>query len=88
MKNINTKADVKPLLTKMVQQGKHEANFGRLDNAKYFHGLLAQRNIQARVDEILGHAKTVDMDPSVKLNSHFHVEAVKGAAHNVLKKFV
>lgn len=83
-----TKTEVKEYLSKMVKQGKTEANFGQLVNAKYFANLLANRNIQARIDEILGHATTVDMDPKMKLERHFHVFGIKSAAHNVLNKFV
>jgi hypothetical protein len=94
MKNMNPKTDIKPILGKMVAEGRYEANFGQLVNARYFANLLANKNIQSRIDEILGNAKTVDTDPSVKLTSHFHVKGMnvtyKGsnAAHDVLKKFV
>jgi len=89
------KTDVKPLLGKMVREGRYEANFGQLVNAKYFANLLANKNIQSRIDEILGNAKTVDTDPTLKLTRHFHVQGMKvtigntnNSAHNVLKKFV
>lgn len=83
-----TTMDLKPLLGKMVKEGRYEANFGKLINARYFAGLLEHKGIQARVDQILGHAKTVDMDPSVKLMKHFHVEGLTSASHKVLGKFV
>jgi len=95
MKNMNPKTDIKPILTKMVREGRYEANFGKLVNAKFFANLLAQRQIQSRIDEILGNAKTVDTAPGVKLDKHFHVQGMKvtigntnNSAHNVLKKFV
>lgn len=91
---MNPKSDIKPLLGKMVQEGRYEANFGQLVNAKYFANLLANKDIQSRIDEILGHATTVDTHPSVRLNKHYHVQGMKvnykgtSAAHDVLKKFV
>jgi len=96
MKNINPKTDIKPILTKMVREGRYEANFGQLVNAKYFANLLANKNIQSRIDEILGNARTVDTHPSVKLDKHFHVQGLKtinpgnatATAHKVLGKFV
>jgi hypothetical protein len=81
-------ADIKPLLNKMVSEGRYEAKFGQLINAKYFVKLLESKSIQSRVDTIMGHATTVDTHPSVRLSKHFHVEGLTNTAHQVLKKFV
>ena len=87
MKEIKT-TDIKPFLQKMVKEGRYEANFGKLINAQYFAKLLESKNIQARIDKILGNARTVDVDPKVKLLHHFHVQGMTSATHNVLKKFM
>ena len=72
----------------MVAAGHTEAKFGHLENAKFFKHLLEKRSIPARIEERLGHATTVDMEPGIILAKHFHVFDVKSTAHKVLGKFV
>ena len=79
---------IKRYLTKMVREGRLEANFGKLINAKYFASLLAQRNIRATITEKLGNAVTVDVDPKTVLKKHFNVAGMQTASHSILKKFV
>lgn len=80
--------EIKEHLKGMVAHGWTEAKFGHLGNAKIFHTLLTQKGIPAKITEIIGHATTVDTDPSVILNKHFLVYGEKTAAHKVLGKFV
>ena len=80
--------EIKEHLKGMVANGWTEAKFGRLENAKIFHNLLAQKGISSKISEILGHATTVDTDPSVILSKHFLVYGEKTSAHRVLGKFV
>lgn len=81
-------SDVKERLKKMVATGYTEAKFGKLDNAKIFANLLANKGISSKIKEILGHATTVDTEPSKILLKHFLVSGERTAAHKVLNKFV
>jgi hypothetical protein len=72
----------------MAASGYTEAKFGKLDNAKIFANLLANKGISSKIKEILGNATTVDTDPSKVLLKHFLVSGEKTAAHRILNKFV
>lgn len=79
---------IKEKLKKMASAGWTEAKFGKFENAKLFANLLANRGITSKIQEILGHATTVDTEPGVLLKKHFLVYGEATQAHKILGKFV
>lgn len=79
---------IKDKVDKMVARGVYDGKFGHLPHANYMVAKVHEHGVTAKVHEKLGHAQTIDTAPSVRLEKHFHVEALHGTAHRILGKFV
>ena len=80
--------EIKESLKKMAAGGVSTAAFGKLENANFFKHLLELKGVRSKIEEKLGHARTVDTRPEVLLHKHFLVTGMDTAAKKVLGKFV
>jgi len=80
------KHEITEKIDKMIAGGKTTGDFGFRQYAEYMRAKLAAYKISSTLTERLGNTYTIDT-PAV-VPKHFHVEAVKDAAHRILGKFV